>query len=79
MRKLDPRLIPGDFQYTRNWFCLRDLATFREYIMPQWKDKPIKYLEIGVFEGMSMVWMLHNVLTHPDSRAVGVDPWLMET
>ena len=26
---------------------------------------------------MSMVWMLQYILTHPESRAVGVDPWLM--
>lgn len=67
------------FQFTRNWFKNRNLPTFREYVYPQFHDKPTVYLEIGVFEGMSMTWMLQHVLTHPDSRAVGVDPWLMTT
>lgn len=62
--------------FTRNWFRNRNLATFREYIYPQFINKPTVYLEIGVFEGMSMSWMLQKVLTHPDSRAVGIDPWL---
>lgn len=67
------------FQFTRNWFCNRNLPAFRELILPEWAGKPAKYLEIGVFEGMSMTWMLQRVLTHPDARAVGVDPWLMTT
>lgn len=67
------------FEFTRKWFLNRNLSTFREHIYPVWKDKPITYLEIGVFEGMSLVWMLQYVLTHPDARAVAIDPWLMTT
>lgn len=36
---------------------------------------PLRCLEIGVFEGRSARWMLENVLTHPESRFVGVDAW----
>jgi hypothetical protein len=68
-----------DFLFTRNWFRLRNLPTFREYIHPAWAGRKITYLELGVFEGMSLVWMLQRVLTHPESRAVGIDPWLMTT
>jgi len=67
----------GDFEFTCNWFLNRNLPTFREYVYPKWQGKPITYLEIGVFEGMSMVWMLQHVLTHMDSKAVGIDPWLI--
>lgn len=52
------------------------MLAFRKHVQPVWAGKPITYLEIGVFEGMSLVWMLQRVLTHPDSRAVGIDPWL---
>ncbi len=77
-RECDIEQVNGyEFQFTRNWFRNRNLPTFREYILPEWGGKPITYLELGVFEGMSMVWMLQRVLTHPDSRGVGVDPWLM--
>jgi len=40
--------------------------------------RPLRYLEIGVFEGRSALWMLEHVLTHPDSRLVGVDAWPVE-
>jgi hypothetical protein len=66
-----------DFQYSKRWFLSRNHASFCKYIYPKWAGKPIFYLEIGVFEGLSMVWMMQHVLTHPDSKAVGVDPWLM--
>jgi predicted O-methyltransferase YrrM len=36
-------------------------------------NKPLNYLEVGVFEGRSACYMLDNVLTHPDSRATLID------
>ncbi len=68
-----------DMQFTRNWFRMRNLATFREFVHPVWAGKPITYLELGVFEGMSMCWMMQHILTHPKARAVGIDPWLQTT
>lgn len=67
------------FLFSRNWFLNRNLKAFRELILPEWTGKPITYLEIGVFEGQSMTWMLQRVLTHRDARVVGIDPWLMTT
>lgn len=64
------------FQYTRRWFRHRNQAAFIEHVQPRWEDKPIFYLEIGVWEGMSLAWMMQNVLTHPNSHAVGIDPWV---
>ena len=64
-------------QFTRGWFRARNLSTFREHLYPKWAGKPIIYLELGVFEGMSLLWMFQHILTHPESRAVAVDPWLM--
>jgi predicted O-methyltransferase YrrM len=69
----------GNYDFTRNWFRNRNLATFRDKIHPVFGRRPTVYLELGVFEGMSMVWMLQHVLVHPGSRGVGVDPWLMTT
>ena len=79
-RQMGIEAVPGhQFQFTRNWFLNRNCETFREYVHPEWAGKPIVYLELGVFEGMSMTWMLQHVLTHPDARSVGVDPWLLTT
>jgi len=36
----------------------------------------LSYLEIGVLEGRSGVWMLENVLTHPKSLYVGIDCYI---
>jgi len=63
--------------FTTGWFRNRNQDTFIKYVYPRFSGKPTLYLELGVFEGMSLSWMLQHVLTHPDSRAVGVDPWLM--
>lgn len=39
------------------------------------RGKPIRYVEVGVYEGRSGCWMLDNILTHPDSRYIGIDTW----
>ncbi len=65
------------FETTRNWFRGRNLPTFREYVFPEWHDKPANILEIGVFEGACLVWMLQYL--HPESRYWGMDPWLPTT
>jgi predicted O-methyltransferase YrrM len=42
--------------------------------LKNFKDKPnLRYLEIGVFEGRSLLWMLENILTHPSSTATAID------
>ena len=42
--------------------------------LKDFKDKPnLRYLEIGVFEGRSLLWMLENILTHPSSAATAID------
>ena len=33
----------------------------------------LRYLEVGVFEGRSLLWMIDQVLTHPSSQATGID------
>ncbi len=76
-RKMDPDRSDYDFKFTRNWFRNRNLSTFRDYIYPHWSGRNIVYLEIGVFEGMSLVWMMQHILTSEGSRSVGIDPWLI--
>lgn len=61
------------FTEDHNWFSGKDIG---EYVSPQTnfttfltplKDKPVRFLEIGSFEGRSAVWCLDNVLTNKDS------------
>jgi len=80
MRRMALRPVVGhELRFTKRWFLNRNLPTFRELIYPLWSGKSMLYLEVGVYEGMSLIWMMQYVLTHPDSRAIGVDPWLMST
>lgn len=64
---------PAKFHYTADWVNTSNrLAAWEKHLKPL-AGKPIHYLEVGTFEGRSMVWMLQNVLTHRDSRATGID------
>ena len=65
--------IPPKGSFTTNWF-VRRARLFRELMLPL-AGKPITYVEIGMYEGASSCWTCENILTHPDSRGIGIDPW----
>lgn len=45
-----------------------------EKFLTSYKGKPnLHYLEVGVFEGRSVIWMLENILTHPTTRITCID------
>lgn len=70
--------IKKDFMYrfTRRWFVLRNQTTFSTFLPPKFPaDRPYKGIQIGVFEGMDLVWQMQNIYLHPDSRVVAIDPW----
>lgn len=61
----------------RNWFHKRGgCENFTQCAVPRFAGKPTSYLEIGVYQGLSLSWVAANILTHPDSRGIGVDPYL---
>ena len=41
----------------------------------EFAGRPITYVEIGCWEGVSAAWVSKNVLTHPDSQGFGIDPY----
>jgi len=62
------------YSFTADWMSgavehwRQDLAKFA--------GRPaVRMLEIGSFEGRSAIWFLENILTHPASRLVCVDPF----
>ena len=61
----------GAYAFHEDWFT-SNVATWREYLAP-FKDRPVEYLEVGTYEGRSVIWALENILTHPDSRATVID------
>jgi predicted O-methyltransferase YrrM len=60
-------------QFTQDWFSVH-IPNWEKWVAPL-KGQPIKALEIGSYEGRSALWLLGNVLTHPDSHLDCVDPF----
>jgi len=75
----DKKQHPKGFRFRRRWFHQRNCCTFSTFLPDKFPaDKPHKILTIGVFEAAQEVWLLQNILSHPSSRIVGIDPWLAE-
>jgi predicted O-methyltransferase YrrM len=69
---IGPLLKRDDYELTEDWFTHKSPA-FIAAVEP-FRGKPnINYLEIGVFQGMSVIWMLENILTDPTSRITAID------
>jgi predicted O-methyltransferase YrrM len=57
---------------TFDWFTSA-IPVWTQVLAP-FRGKPdLRYLEIGVYEGRSVLWMLDNILTHPSARLTAVD------
>lgn len=62
----------GAYRFSEDWFS-HNIPVWQEVLGPLRGRPDLRYLEVGVFEGRSVVWMLENVLTHPGSRVTGLD------
>ncbi len=59
-------------EFTTDWFS-HNIRVWDDVLGP-FKGKPeLRYLQVGVFEGRSLLWVLENVLTHPTSELTGID------
>lgn len=58
-----------------NWFANDGLPNFATHLITEFKDKPVRFLQIGAYTGDASLWLVQNVLTHPDSVLVDVDTW----
>jgi predicted O-methyltransferase YrrM len=65
-----------DFDFTRNWFRNRNQSTWSTFFRQKFGEwNPVKMLQIGVFEGMDLVWCMQHILQNRSSRVLAVDPW----
>ena len=64
-----------DFQFTKKWFRNRNQGTYSTFFPGRFANKPTRMIQIGVFEGMDLVWSLQNILTNASSLVVAIDPW----
>jgi predicted O-methyltransferase YrrM len=61
-----------DYQFSSDWFTYH--IPVWEPLLSEFKGKAdVRYLEIGVLEGRSALWMLENILTHPSARLTAID------
>lgn len=72
LRQFGKALRSFPYLYSSDWVTEHE-STWRAALAPFIGRPSVRYLEIGVFQGRSAVWMLKNVLTHPTSTMVAVD------
>jgi SAM-dependent methyltransferase len=64
----------GRYGFSEDWFS-HDIPVW-EKALAAYKGKPdLRYLEVGAFEGRSVLWALENILTAPGARATVIDPF----
>lgn len=51
--------------FTKDWFST-NIPRWEKHLA-RFKGQPTTALELGSFEGRSAIWLLDNILTHPDS------------
>lgn len=70
-----PRLRHLPYLYSSDWVSANTVAWNR--VLAGVRGAPgLRYLEIGAFQGRSANWFLDNILTHADSAATLVEPFL---
>lgn len=65
---------PGWPSFSTDWFVHR-IPQWREHLIPALQGKPVRWLELGSYEGRSALWTLEHILTHQDSKLICVDIW----
>ncbi len=66
------RFYTRDYEFHNDWFT-HNIPVWQEVMAPYVGRPKLSYLEIGLHEGRSAIWMLEHVLTHETSRLVGID------
>ena len=61
-----------NYIFTADWFS-RKIPNFEKHLSIYENQPDIHYLELGVYEGRSLIWMLENILTHPSAKATCID------
>ncbi len=62
------------FNFTQDYVTPNERQWF-QFLEPLRGQPHLRYLEIGIYEGRSLFWILENILTHPTSTAYAIDPF----
>lgn len=60
------------YDFKADWFT-HNVPIWRTALAPFAGKPGLRYLEVGIYEGRSCLWMLENILTAEDARVTGVD------
>lgn len=63
-----------DFEFP-NWFVETGVIKIFEDNLASYAGERLDFLQIGAFTGDASLWLLDNILTHPESTLTDVDPW----
>ena len=63
---------PKTYSFSVDWFS-NNIPIWQKALAPFKAQPDVKYLELGVYEGRSLIWMLENILTHPTAQVVAID------
>lgn len=61
--------VPGT--YTQDWFT-HHIPDWQELLAP-YRHRPIRFLEIGTYEGLCARWLMDHILTHPEASLTVID------
>ncbi len=63
-------------RYSQNWFPTSRQNKWKQILGPLMDLKSVKYLEVGVHEGTSLIWVLKELFKGKRARATAVDPFI---
>jgi len=61
-----------EYDFSTEWF-VEHVPIWEKHLSSYRGQPKVRYLEVGLFEGRSTIWLLENILTHPTSHATGID------
>jgi hypothetical protein len=66
------------YTFTTNWFTHK-IPSWTQFLKEFKGKQDVNYLEIGTFQGRSVLWLLENILTHPTSKITIIDGFAENT
>jgi SAM-dependent methyltransferase len=60
------------YDFSNDWFT-HNIPIWQEVLKPYRGEPNVSYLEVGAYEGGSVIWMLENILTDPTAKLTAID------
>lgn len=60
------------YDFSSDWFT-QNIPIWQEVLKPYRGEPNVSYLEVGAYEGGSIIWMLENILIHPTAKLTAID------